>query len=69
MHGELQRVRQSGTSSYLEFRDWRSSPVSQLETDSSYNGTGYDYNASSTLSVTTGTGFMAMFFWTLLSLL
>ncbi|KAF9647747.1 hypothetical protein BDM02DRAFT_3187736 [Thelephora ganbajun] len=32
-------------------------------------GMGYSSNAGSTLSVTTGVGFMAMFLWTLLGLL
>jgi hypothetical protein len=44
------------------------SPVSQLETNSDGKGMGYG-NGSSALSVTTGVGFMAMFLWTLLSLL
>lgn len=46
-----------------------SSPVSQLEDSRNSTGTGYSSNASDTLSVTTGMGFMAMFLWTLLSLL
>jgi hypothetical protein len=40
-----------------------------MESTRNGNGTDYSPNASNALSVTTGVGFMAMFLWTLLSLL
>ena len=69
MHRGLQSLRGGGKSSHLRFVTHKISPLSQMETNNDDGGMGYTSGASRTLSVTTGMGFMAMFLWTLLSLL
>ena len=67
MHGGLQQLQRSGKS-FLKLGVCMISPVSQLEANN-VTSMGYGSNASSALSVTTGMGFMAMFLWTMFSLL
>ena len=67
MHGGLQQLQRRGKSS-VELDVCIISPAPQLEANN-VTSMGYGSNASSALSVTTGMGFMAMFLWTMFSLL